>query len=91
MKCILLDRRRDIRLLQLTAMQFGFNISGEVVEQLADQLQAARAWHAEAIAKLKAELDAEIAELRAELEETRAAYAQLKALSEWSNDRASLQ
>lgn len=53
MKAIPLSRHRDTRLMQMLAVQLGLSASAEVIDQVCDQLQAARAERAEAIAKLR--------------------------------------
>ena len=70
-----LSRRADVRFMQMLAAQLGLSASAEVIDQLVDQLQVARAERAEAIAKFKAEFDREIAELRAEVAQAKAELA----------------
>jgi hypothetical protein len=91
MKVIRLDRRADVRFMQILAAKLGFSVGAEVIDQLVDQLQAARAERAEAIAKLKEELDREVEALRAELAETRALLEVTQLLSRWPQDHATLQ
>jgi hypothetical protein len=76
MKMIPLDRRRDVALLQQIAFALGVRCTGPAFEQLVDMIYAARR---------------ESEALKAELAEERAKRAQLQVLSEWSNDRASVQ
>ena len=53
MKAIPLDRRRDVRLMQMLAFQLGMSAGAEVIDQLANQLRAARQERAEAIARFR--------------------------------------
>jgi hypothetical protein len=80
MKIIPLDRRRDVHMLQMAVAELGYNASAEVIERLADLLQAAREERAEAIARLKAEFDRDVEALRGDLAETRALIEALRAL-----------
>jgi hypothetical protein len=63
----------------------GARTSGPAFEQLVDQLYEARRGCEEIVEKFRAEVDA----LKAELREELAKRAQLQALSEWPQDRAS--
>jgi hypothetical protein len=102
MKAIPLSHNADVRLVQLLAHQFGLAAANAIVDQITDamntlcrerecQLAALKADFDHQVAELKADFDREVAELQAELRETRRAYWQLRALSEWPNDRASVQ
>lgn len=84
---ILLDRRRDVRLVQLICLAAGARSSGAAFEQLVDQLFEARRGSAEIVEKFAAEVDA----LRRELAAERTKRAELQVLAEWPSDRARVQ
>jgi hypothetical protein len=77
--------------MQLLAAQLGLSASAEVIDQLVDQLQAARAERAEALARFKEEFDREVDALRAELAQTRAEMEVLRLLTAWPQERATMQ
>jgi len=102
MKGIPLSHHADVRLTQLLAHQFGLAAANAIVDQITDQmnalcrererqLAALKADFDHQVAELKADFDREVTELQAELQETRRAYAQLRALSEWPGERTSVQ
>ena len=92
----------DVRLAQRLAHQFGLAAANDIVDQITNamnvlcrererQLAALKAEFDHQVAGLKADFDREVAALQAELSATRRAYAQLQALSEWPQERASVQ
>jgi hypothetical protein len=92
----------DERLMQLLSHQLGLATANAVVDQITDamntlcrererQLAALKHQFDCQVAALRADFAREVAALQAELQEARRAYAQLQALSEWPNDRASVQ
>jgi flagellar biosynthesis chaperone FliJ len=84
---ILLDRRRDVRMMQRLCFALGARSTGPAFEQMVDQLFEARRRSAEIVEQFSAEMEA----LRAELAEERAKRAQLQVLGEWHPERTRVQ
>jgi hypothetical protein len=89
-----LDRRRDVRIMQMVCFALGRSTSGAAFEQLVDQLQEARRQRDEAFERFTTEYErftAKMEALHAELAQERAKRAQLQALTEWPHDHARMQ